>query len=109
MRVEDTDFRAQVSSQIADLKKMLHVKDTLKTAVATPVEAQSKELASASKEVNNLRMVVADMNNQINANTWKKYRNDTKDKPTLVVGSSLIRDNSESLIDNTELICISGG
>ena len=53
MQVEDTDFRAQVSSQIADLKKMLHVKDTLITVVATTVEAQSKELVSASNEINN--------------------------------------------------------
>ena len=101
--------RAQVTSQIADLKKMLHVKDKLITELATTVEAQSKELSSASKEMNNLRIVVADINNQLSANTWKKYRNDTKAKPTLVVGSSLIRDISESQLDNTELTCISGG
>ena len=109
MRDGDTDFRAQVTSQIADLKKMLHVKDKLITELATTVKAQSKELSSASKEMKNLRMVVAHINNQLSANTWKKHRNDTKAKPTLVVGSSLIRDTSESQLDNTELTCISGG
>ena len=102
MRDGDTDFRAQVTSQIADLKKMLHVKDKLITELATTVEAQSKELSSASKEINNLRMVVADINNQLSANTEMI-------QTTLVVGSCLIRDISESQLDNTELTCVSGG
>jgi lysophospholipase L1-like esterase/uncharacterized coiled-coil protein SlyX len=109
MREEEASFKIQVTSHLADLQKRMATKDKVINELTNIVAEQNKEISSVSQELVNLRKAMAETNNKISANTWSNFRNDTSERPTLVVGSSIIRDMSPSQLDNTRVVSISGG
>ena len=77
--------------------------------LSSTLSSQNAQLSNAIKEIGSLRCTIAELNSKLQAQTWQGFRSKPKDKPTLVVGSSITRDVSEARLKNTELVCIPGG
>ena len=74
------------------------------------VSTKSDELTLAMKEIKSLRSAIGELNSQLKGHLWSNFRPQTaQQKATLVVGSSIVRDITESALDNTDISCIPGG
>ena len=109
IRQENVDLRYEIRKDLGEIQQKLTQKDQHISDLTRSLACKSDELSDATKEIVSLRGAIAELNSQLSVNAWKNFRSQSKEKPTLVVGSSIIRDIAESNIENTDLICISGG
>jgi hypothetical protein len=99
-----------VNSRIATLEDNVNKKDKRIQELASTVISKTSELSNALKEIKSLRTIVSELNSKTSAETWKCFRKISNEaRPTLLVGSSIIRDISPSHLDNTDVICKPGG
>ena len=109
MKEETSKFKLSVNSQINELTKKLMQREKQIQELTTSLTSQTKDLENVTKELGTLRGAMTGINSQVNAYAWKNFRNECKEKRTLVIGSSIIRDMSKTQLENTDLTCISGG
>ena len=109
MKEETSKFKLSVNSQINELTKKLIQREKQIQELTTSLTLQTKDLENVTKELGTLRGAMTGSNSQVNAYAWKNFRNECKEKRTLVIGSSIIRDMSKTQLENTDQTCISGG
>ena len=109
MRHMNAKLNCELESNIAKMQSIHLQRDQQIQELSSTLSSQNTQLSNAIKEIGSLRCTIAELNSKLEAQTWQGFRSKPKDKPTLVVGSSIMRDISEARLKDTELVCIPGG
>ena len=109
MQHENIQFKTLLSANLAEMDKKQAQTDQQIKNLNVALTAKSNELSTALKEISNLRSAISELTIKLEQQSWKNFRSQNADKKTLVVGSSIIRDMSESQLVNTDIVCIPGG
>ncbi len=106
-------IKTQVTESFSDIQNKLDIhcqqctrKDDTINRITNALDAQTKELITSTNERADLRKKVTELTIKLNSQTWRQFRSQPK---SVVIGSSVIRDISQSRLQNTDVICISGG
>ena len=106
---ENIEIRAHVTEEVNDIRQELKIDKELKYhRMADTLATKSREHIELLKENATLRQKVSDLTNKMESQQWQKFRNSSNDH-TVVFGSSIIKDISESRLVNTDVICKPGG
>ena len=71
--------------------------------------AQDQELSQLNQENRQLRQTVAELTTKVNELTWKQLNTPTDNGKCALIGTSIIRDISDTKLDNTSVTVLLGG
>ena len=104
----NAEFKNDLISRINSLEHTITERDRKIQELTNVVVSKSNDLSDALREVEYLRTAVSEINVKLSAQSWKNFRHKSQEK-TLLAGSSIIRDISETCLDNTDVACRPGG
>ena len=81
-------------------------KDATIERLTNTLDSKTNQLVTSMKEIADLRVNVTVLTNKVDSTTWTQFR---QPRQTVLVGSSVVRDISQSCLDNTQVISIPGG
>ena len=94
----------------------LHVKEKRRKKerkiqeLSDAVSKKNNDLSSALTEISSLRSVIGELNSKLVEHTWRNVHSSLeKDTKTLLIGSSIIKDMTESNLIKTDIACVPGG
>ena len=105
---ENVDLKNHITTKLVDMKNTIEKRDGHMVKFAEALTAKTNEHVTAMKEIADLRSKVTELNAKLDEQSWKRFRPHSKGK-SLLVGSSIIRDVSESRLDKTDVTCVPGG
>ena len=105
---DNAKMKSHLAAGLAEMKNSLTNRDQQINKLIVALSEKTQELAAAKEENASLRCTVSELNNKLSEQSWKNFWAKSTDK-TLVVGSSIVRDMTESSLDNTDIVCIRGG
>ena len=101
-------MKSDLAAGLAEMKNSLTNRDQQVNKVIVAHSEKNQELAAAKEENASLGCTVSELNNKLSEQSWKNFWAKSTDK-TLIVGSSIVRDMTESRLENTDIVCIRGG
>ena len=108
MQQENFQMKRILQDSLSEIhKKQLH-KDKQLQDLSSALAAKSNELSKSMKEITSLKYAITELNSKLNEQTWKNFTK-SKNEKTLVIGSSIVRDISESHLEKTDVVCLPGG
>ena len=109
MQQDNAQLKSFICTSLAEMKDQQTKSDQKLIVLSTALNTKSDALDGALKEIGTLRGAISELTNKLSAQQWNCFLSEPIRKPTLVAGSSIIRDFSESKLENTDVVSISGG
>ena len=115
MRDENIMLKTLITTEVSDIHNKIKdhcqkcdSKDIQTQKLSESLQEKIREHTQAMNEITNLRCKVSELNTKLSAQSWSSFRGHSSPR-TVLLGSSIVRDISESRLLNTDVTSISGG
>ena len=115
MRAENIMLKTLITTEVSDIHNTIKdhcqkcdSKDIQTQKLSESLQEKIREHTQAMNEITNLQCKVSELNTKLSAQSWSSFRGYSSPR-TVLLGSSIVRDISESRLLNTDVTSISGG